>query len=204
VKSDSLTKYLVLFARPPIEGKVKTRIAETVGSRKALEIYMELLYSTIQMAEELPDEINLAVSWADPNPKSNMNQRWFQMNQPDSDLGTRMYETIKHLIKEKNADQVILIGADCPYIEKNDILLSFDNLYNSSTTLGPSEDGGYYLVGANGDYPELFPKMEWGRSDVLENTTKSLKFHSISTTLLRTLNDIDNIDDYLSWKDQLS
>ena len=65
--------------------------------------------------------------------------------------------------------------------------------------IGPSDDGGYYLIGANDFHPSLFPEIEWGSSEVLNQTTDSLKDAGVSFSLIDQLSDIDTADDYEAW-----
>ena len=92
-------------------------------------------------------------------------------------------------------EKIILIGSDIPHITNEIIQTSFDKLDSNDCVLGPSEDGGYYLIGFNKSTfsPEVFRNIDWSTDKVLEQTsqklnTKSIYFH-------QELNDIDNLDD---------
>ena len=190
---------LVVFARPPVPGKVKTRLAREVGDDKAAQIYRELLDHAFQMIESLPKDIKCAIAWDNSNnnrAEYTKHHRWIQ---PSGNLGEKMSWAISHSI-EKGAGKAMIIGTDCPTITLSTITDAFQTLDNAEVVLGPAEDGGYYLVGAKQVIPALFPDLQWGTNLVLQETIKSLENAGISYSLLDLKYDIDTWDDWKRWQ----
>ena len=101
---------------------------------------------------------------------------------------------------KKGAGKVVIIGTDCPEITVSTIAEAFQSLNNVDVVLGPTEDGGYYLVGAKQVIPALFPDLRWGTDTVLEETIESLENAGISYALLDKKYDIDHWHDWVRWQ----
>ena len=94
-----------------------------------------------------------------------------------------------------NARAVILVGTDCPFIDKHYLLSACKALDNNDVVIGPAEDGGYVLLGMKMLYPSLFQNMEWGNDTVFETTVNVLQKNALLYKILPTLNDIDRPGD---------
>lgn len=121
----AMIKYaLLIFAKNPEEGKVKTRLAKTLGVKEAISIYQELIASTIAVTEELPiekfvcysDEISQADSWG--------NEHYNKVLQKGNDLGARMKNACQ-LIFQKGFSKCVIIGTDCPELTQDIIMDAF-------------------------------------------------------------------------------
>lgn len=191
---------LIIFARNPIRGKVKTRLAATMGEEKALSIYCTLLEHTVKITQQLfcdryvfyADGISLNDHWLD--------NVYVKRNQADGDLGTRMHHAFDTLFQE-SYDQIIIIGTDCFELTEDILQHAFTALQNYETVIGPSADGGYYLLGMRQFYPFLFEEKTWSSDTVYSSTIEQLEMHQISYKQLPILNDIDTEED---WKQHLS
>lgn len=190
---------LIIFARNPIRGKVKTRLAATMGEDKALSIYQSLLEQTVQITRELPcdryvfyaDGISLNDHWLD--------DVYLKRKQSGEDLGARMYHAFDTLFQE-SYEQVLIIGTDCFELTTDTIQKAFTFLNNHQVVIGPSSDGGYYLLGMRQFFPFLFEGIAWSTDTVYSSTIQQLEQHKISYHILPVLNDIDTEDD---WKQHL-
>lgn len=181
---------LIIFARRPELGKVKTRLARDMGSKKALEIYTQLLKKTIDTAKKSIS--NVKFYWSEKTDST------FDYIQKGEDLGERMYNALKD---EMNTNKVCLIGTDTPLITSFIIDDTFAALDNFDIVFGPSKDGGYYLVAINKKLPvELFKHKSWGHKDVLKDAMSVCKALNLSAKLMPTLLDIDTLEDYNSWQ----
>ena len=196
-----MSKNLVLiFTRNPELGKVKTRLAKTIGDKKALEIYILLLQKTKEITQEL--SCDKAVYYS---VKIRENDIWegenFQKYQQEgADLGIRME---KAFINGFSAgyEKVIIVGSDLFDLTAEAINEAFEKLDTNDVVMGPAEDGGYYLLGMKKNHPAVFKNKEWGTASVRKDTLVDLKDNTVF--FLDELNDIDLYDDLKKHEDLL-
>lgn len=189
--TDSL---LMVFVKNPKKGKVKTRLAKTVGDEKALEIYRILLDHTITIAKRV--NYDKAIFYSDYIDETDMWQKakFSQYVQEGNDLGERMYNAFKYAFS-KQYKSVVIIGSDCLDLNEHIISDAFDILKNSEVVIGPAKDGGYYLLGMQKLYKDLFINKHWSTENVLLDTLLDVSQLNISMKLLPTLSDIDEEKD---------
>ncbi len=190
------SELLIVFVKNPILGTVKTRLAQTVGAERALEIYLKLLDITKNVMLGIKADKEVWMSR-----RIDENDLWDNSGivkrvQQGDGLGDRMSNAFKHALKEKKYDKVVVIGSDCPEITSETIDLAFEMLDEKEVVFGPASDGGYYLIGMKDYYPELFEGIEWSVSSVLENSIKKLKKMETSFALLEELSDVDTYKDW--------
>ena len=183
---------LIVFTRNPELGKVKTRLAETIGEASALKIYKFLLNHTEKTIREF--DCDKAVYYSI---KIRDNDIWdatiYQKHlQKGSDLGIKMQNAFEQAFKN-NYKKVVIVGSDLYDLKPNHIEIAFSKLDQNDTVIGPAQDGGYYLLGMKNLYPQIFSNKNWGTSTVLQDTLEDLKL--IDVHLLEELNDIDIYDD---------
>lgn len=185
---------LIVFVKNPELGKVKTRLAKSVGDEDALMIYRALLDHTANVAREA--QTSRAVYYSD---YIDDNDQFDTINfgkfmQSGEDLGTRM----SHAFSEgllSGFSKVVIIGSDCYELSTAVIDEAFKALESHDTVLGPARDGGYYLLGLRELYPQLFENKEWSTENVFLDTLLDVKELGLSYHLLPTLSDIDHVDD---------
>lgn len=182
---------LIVFARTPELGKVKTRLAKDIGNLKALAIYTALLNKTLDTGAKV--KATLAVYWT----VKHDNQNGFL--QVGNDLGERMHYAISTEITK--FDKVCLIGTDTPQISSTIIEQVFSALNTVDIIFGPSLDGGYYLVAIKTAPPlELFIGKQWSHQKVLEDALNICNTLDLKVKLLPPLLDIDTVSDYNKWQ----
>lgn len=189
---------LIIFIRNPVPGKGKTRIARSVGVNKAYQVYLELLAETRRLAgtfsgpkfiyySEFVDHEDL---W-DP--------RLYQKRvQAKGDLGKKMSAAFAEVLR--NHPAAIIIGSDCPAMKHADLVEASGKLETHDAVIGPSEDGGYYLLGLCQMYQELFEGVPWSSARTLAKTVEKAARLGLEVARLRSLNDIDTWEDYIRWK----
>lgn len=190
---------LIIFARNPVRGKVKTRLAATMGDDKALSIYQSLLEHTVQITQRLTcdryvfyaDGISQNDVWSD--------DLYLKKNQEGNDLGQRMLHAFDTLFQQ-GYQKIIIIGTDCFELSSSILSDAFTVLDENEVVIGPSVDGGYYLLGMRQFFPFLFEEKAWSTDSVYSSTVQQLEIQNISYDLLPVLNDIDTEDD---WKQHL-
>lgn len=183
---------LIIFTRNPELGKCKTRLAKTIGEEAALEIYKFLLQHTVSVTKNLACDVEVHYS-----EKVQYNDIWdediyIKKQQIEGDLGEKMQHAFLSAIKNGYRN-IIIIGSDLYDITQEDIEEAFKALETFEFVLGPSEDGGYYLLGMNQFKAELFKNKAWGTDSVLRDTLLDLKDDHLQ--LLEERNDIDVYDD---------
>lgn len=185
---------LIIFARNPVLGKVKTRLAEEVGDEKALQIYLKLLEHTHKVADNVAAQKHVFYT-ENIDEFGLLDYFKFQKKlQEGSDLGERMHNAMKSGFDEGYRN-VIIIGSDCIELSTEVINEAFEALRTNDCVLGPASDGGYYLIGLRVLQDFLFQDKSWSTSDVLLDTLLDLQNAQLSYKLLPTLNDIDTKTD---------
>ena len=188
---------LLLFAKAPIPGKVKTRLMSDCSAEQAAEIAQLLMEASIQKACEFwPGEVYLSASLdLDHIFFVQMQQRYpiSITQQCEGDLGEKM----RHALAEFGYPCAVM-GCDAPHVLPSALEQAYESLDAGESVIGPSEDGGYYFLGLCRDYNLLFSNMPWGSNQVLENTLLRACSIDLSLTELPKLNDVDEWQDLLS------
>lgn len=188
---------LIIFIKNPELGKVKTRLAKTVGDEKALAIYMALMEHTRKIAEALPVERHLFYS-QEINERDDWRVDKFQKAlQIEADLGAKM-ATAFHTVFKTN-EKVVIIGSDCASLTPEIVQTAFSKLEDYPFVIGPAMDGGYYLLGMNQFTPTVFHDIAWSTEIVLSTTIDRIEKLNKSYYLLPELSDIDYEEDWLKY-----
>ncbi len=122
--------------------------------------------------------------------KLKLNRKWILNTQRGADLGARLHNAIRVLLRN-GAQKVVVIGTDTPWMGARTIAHALRALSRADVTMGPTEDGGYYLLGARRLIPEMFESISWGSHHVLRQTLRALAAQSISVKLLPKGFDLD-------------
>ncbi len=185
---------LLIFTKNPEAGKVKTRLAATVGDKEALAIYRQLLSHTISVTEYLP--IDKFVFYSSHILQEDIwnNKHFFQQVQAGSDLGERMKNAFD-VTFQNGYDKIVIIGTDCPDLNAAIIMNAFVYLNLHDVVIGPAEDGGYYLLGMKQLHSHLFENITWSTSIVLDETGTKCAALQLDYCLLPVLKDIDEEKD---------
>jgi len=185
---------LIVFVKNPLPGKVKTRLAQKIGVKNALSIYQKLLNHTLKTI--LPLTQDVIIYYADEVIIDDMwaGHPFLKEKQTGIDLGDKMNNAFKDCFS-KGYKKICIIGSDNLEIITEIIEQAFHELNDTDIVIGPSTDGGYYLVGMKAQYSEIFKNKSWSTSRVLEETINDLDNQTISYSLLKTLSDIDTYKD---------
>lgn len=185
---------LIIFARNPILGKVKTRLAREIGAEQALQVYLRLLEHTHKVADEA--RCTKHVYYTDSLDEFGLLDyfKFKKQLQQGEDLGERMHNAMKDGF-DAGYRRVVIIGSDCIELDSALIDQAFERLQSHDCVLGPASDGGYYLIGLNYLHDFLFQDKKWSGPDVLLDTLLDLQNAQITYDLLPTLNDIDTKSD---------
>lgn len=181
---------LLIFTKNPELGKCKTRLASSLGDKKALEVYNQLLEHTKNFSERV--EADKHVYYSQSIPKSD---RWSvscfdKKLQVNGDLGEKMNNAFKESFAT-GYEKAVIIGSDCAEINEEDIELALISLDDYEVVIGPAIDGGYYLLGMKNLHSFLFEDKSWSTPQLIQETTEDLKNHHVSFKLLKEKSDID-------------
>lgn len=185
---------VIIFVRVPEKGKVKTRLARTEGEDFALAVYKKLLEHTREVALEVEAERYLFYTPFPVKEDAWEEQYFNKQMQVDGDLGTRM-KTAFHQAFQDGKEKVIIIGSDCPSLSVHHLHDAFQQLEYHDLVIGPSTDGGYYLLGMNRMHAFLFENKKWSTDTVLQDTIDEVLNAGLTLHTLPALTDVDEIAD---------
>ena len=183
---------IIIFVKNPELGKVKTRLAETIGAEKALGVYKRLLVLTHRAVVSLP--FRKFVFYDNYIEENDLwGSQFFQKEvQQGRDLGERMRNAFELVLGEPQIERAVIIGSDCPDINPNLITKALVALESHDVVLGPATDGGYYLLGLKEVIPEVFEGKDWSTPQLLHQTTDALFALDKTCYLLPALSDVDH------------
>lgn len=192
-------KKLILFTRYPVPGKAKTRLIPELGEKGAAdlqEIMTGLAVLNVRCFSAVSGaDIEMCFEGAG---KTKM-RRWLGKGikfrcQGKGDLGQRMNRAFTNAFEE-GCERVVIIGCDCPQIDRKCLSAAFNALENNDIVIGPATDGGYYLIGLSKPVPEIFMNIDWGTDSVFQQTITTAEDKNYKTAQLHKLPDIDRPDD---------
>ena len=196
-----MRRAIVIFIKHPEPGRVKTRLAATLGADRAAEIYRRLV---AEVFARLPDEADLIACFDPPERRAEI-ESWLSsiasekplhfLPQTPGDLGTRLENAFAETFA-RGFDQIAVIGTDCPEIDPAIFHETWTALDTADVVLGPSEDGGYYLIALAAPCPALFQKIPWSTDRVLAETLALAAAENLDVHLLPTRCDVDTEEDW--------
>ncbi len=186
---------IIIFVKNPILGKVKTRLAKTVGDEKALAIYHQLLQITHDAVVDLPFRKFVFYSDFVENEDIWENISFNKDIQRGEDLGERMQNAFDLVLNEPLIERAVIIGSDCPQISAQHITKAFVALETHEVVIGPAQDGGYYLLGMKHVQTPLFQNKPWSSSQLLTETIEELNNLKKTVYFLPLLSDLDEEKD---------
>jgi len=202
--SASSHAHLIVFARVPRLGEVKTRLAASLGEAAALGIHRLLLEHTLATGSRCAqfEQRTLQIAGNDDHGECRrLVDRWgYRLSlQEGTDLGDRMARAIDSSIRE-GAPAAVLIGSDCPTLSVADLEAAIAETAAHDLVLAPAEDGGYALIACARPQLPVFKGVAWGTSTVLEQTIALARQAGLSVSRLRTVWDIDTEADWNRWQ----
>ncbi len=199
--SDLKGAFLVLFVRYPRPGSVKTRLGAVLGDRNAAQFYSECATRLIEETQKLPGAVCRQL-WYTGGAREEM-EDWLGegvacVAQPDGDLGARLTLAVDRSFQQ-GADKAVVLASDVPELSAELIMRAFSALDNSDMVIGPTRDGGYYLIGLTKPCPPIFQNIGWSTSSVFQQTVAAANRLGLAFQCLPELHDIDTIDDLIAW-----
>ena len=194
--------HLVVFARAPELGRVKTRLAAEVGPLRALEIYRQLGERVTHALRDGPAHVVIAHEppRAAPAMRAWLGEGVDYEPQSDGDLGTRMAQAMTARILA-GAERIVVIGTDCPSVTAETITGAFAELDEADVVFGPALDGGYYLIGAREAHTCLFHDIPWSTAHTLDVSLARARAAGLHVALLPPMRDIDTAADWRAYEE---
>lgn len=203
------TELIIVFTRYPESGRTKTRLIPELGAEGAAQLQKEMTEHVVGRLTRCPTPLDAAMEIRHEGGDFNRMQDWLGAGleyrpQGDGDLGARLQHAFSEAFS-RNSDRVIAIGTDCPDLAVHHLRDGFIALLTHHTILGPTSDGGYYMVGVSRDRhldctEALFQKIDWGTEMVLQQSLARLEARNLSHALLDRLDDVDRPEDLEAWR----
>lgn len=200
-----MKKGLILFAREPLPGRVKTRLAAAIGDQAAADLYETMLQDVLKSVRELSD-VDTVVYWDCEEgalPLLAGKYRCRSRRQIPGDLGQRMRGAFEEMFAD-GCGLCCIIGSDAPDLPLPYILEAYRLLsaQQADAVLGPCMDGGYYLLGLRYVWPQLFTGIQWGSAAVLEQSLTAARDSGLPVSLLPVWQDIDTLEDLQAFRER--
>ncbi len=196
ILSQKQNSAVIIFAKYPEPGRVKTRLASETDDYFASQFYKicaEHIFQEIHKVKiqgflflPISDDVNLVEHWAGKD--------FIYKQQIGKSLGDKMGNAFNEIFNS-GFHNIIVIGTDVPDITTEVIESAFYHLKSTDVVISPSDDGGYSLLGMNKKIPLLFENIQWSTDKVLPDTILKMEKHNIDFTMLPALQDIDTLDD---------
>ena len=189
-----MTPALAVFLKAPRLGTVKTRLAAEIGARQALRLYRVMASRTLAAARQAGLEVTVWFTPADAVTEMRLwlGDRWDLRPQSSGDLGARLGAAAHAVTPGRGW---LVVGADCPRLDALLLVEAAAIVERGQIVVGPSQDGGYYLLGGPTPLPDLFTGMPWSTSRVLDETRGRLHRAGVEWRELATLRDVDTAED---------
>ncbi|HET6273917.1 MAG TPA: TIGR04282 family arsenosugar biosynthesis glycosyltransferase [Bacteroidota bacterium] len=198
---------LIMFAKLPRAGEVKTRLGRAVGMDRAADIYKELAEHAFGIADELASSGTKVYLFYDPiatgqDIRSWIKRRFSYVPQQGRSLGDRMQHAFAVTVGD-GAQQTVIIGTDVPELQASMVNNAFNRLANHDIVVGPSLDGGYFLLGMTAPIKDVFNGVEWSTDQVFDGTMARIRQLDLSCSVLPALADIDTEQDLREYETRI-
>lgn len=187
----TVRRCLLLFAKEPLPGKVKTRLARDIGATRAAALYEAMLRDTLERSRRVSASPVLAYSpvggtayFAQLAPEATL------LLQPDGDLGVRLQAAFTAAF-ELGFEHVAAVGSDAPHVPAAWIEEAFERLAREHGVIGPATDGGYWLIGLSRPAPGLFERVRWSSAATRADTEARAVECGVELAVLRETFDVD-------------
>jgi hypothetical protein len=187
-----------VFCKFTEPGNVKTRLAETIGDERAVAAYKTMVDETLVAVSQTLTPATTLVFYHPPADEIRVHD-WLgdhrlYVPQARGDLGEKMQSAMEHAFGN-GFGRAIVIGTDCPGLKASHLDAALHAMEEKDVVLGPTEDGGYYLIGTKAVYPSLFAGIEWSTPRVFSETMDRVRALRLSVYQLETLRDVDTEED---------
>ncbi len=190
---------IIIFTRFPEAGVTKTRLIPFLGVENAALLHRKMAEKIFQECKELSigKKISIEIHYSGGNRKKI--EEWVPKSfetyqQITGSIGDKLYNAVSKKFRPDNK-KIIIIGTDCPFLNKKIVCKAFNFLDYSDIVIGPTLDGGYYLIGFKDAHRELFSDIDWGTEKVLKQTLEKVTQKKKTWVALPIFGDIDRPED---------
>lgn len=195
--------HILIFTRYPVPGRVKTRLVPALGQKRAARLHRRMTEHAVGVAREAQKaagrrkRVDISVSFSGAS--RTQVRAWLGTDirvepQSSGDLGARMQEAFERAF-ESGASAAVLMGSDLPHVSPAILCQAVEALQDQDIVLGPSADGGYYLIGMKALHPALFEGKDWGTDRVYAQTRRTITRYGWTLSELPLLADVDRPED---------
>lgn len=189
---------ILVFCKAPIPGMVKTRLLPALNSLQAADLHRKLAKRMLDCC--LNSNLAEVELWCSPDTTHEFFFEYMEkgiplFQQQGADLGERMFHGATHSLAREEVEKVLIIGTDCPNLDRHYLERAMQKLTDHDAVLGPAEDGGYGLIGLRRATHELFDNITWGTSEVCAETCRKMNTQGYNWSLLPLLWDVDRPED---------
>lgn len=191
-----MNNYLIVFAKEPKEGKVKTRLLRSLSKVRCLGLYRAFVKDTLDLARKITsaEKILAYEAWGNqPRYLRRIAADFTFYRQSGRGLGQRMNNAFK-VAHKSGAKKIIIIGSDAPNLPPKFLREAFAALKYQDVVIGPADDGGYYLIGLKEPCAELFKNVPWSSAQTLKNTLKNTTALKKKVIVLDKWYDVDSVE----------
>jgi hypothetical protein len=190
-----MNRALIVFTRYPVAGQAKTRLIPALGAEGAANLHRRMTEAAIAQAKPLKVDILIDFTGA----TLDQMQSWLgadlhYRSQCPGDLGDRLIHACQTAF-DQGYESVVMIGTDCPGLDAETLAIAFERLIASEMVIGPTTDGGYYLIGLRRPIEELFTGIAWSTEIVFQQTLSIAQALQLSIAKLPLLSDVDRPED---------
>ena len=193
---------ILVFIKSPEKGTVKSRLAAAIGEEQACRLYENFVLDLLETLRKTAKDKSYALKVCFYPPESGktistwLGSRYEYLPQHGKDLGERMSNAFREIFAE-GYGQILLVGSDIPDLPGKMIHDGFASLERHGAVIGPTQDGGYYLIGFRSGcfLPDIFAGIPWSTSEVFEKTMAQLRFRNFDVSILPAWQDIDTLED---------
>lgn len=203
---DSMNAF-ILMTRVPIEGETKTRLIGNLSKKECANLQFNFLKDIISLLDYIKNYADIFITYT-PEDKFKIIEDIIpsyitSFPQKGINLGERMRNAFDYVFNKKYK-RVILMGSDIPAVRLNHIIDSFKSLCDNDVVIGPTYDGGYYLLGMNNLYECIFDDdIKWGGENVFEKTINIAKGNNLKAAIAQKNRDIDTYEDLMYLADYI-
>ncbi|MCB1042095.1 MAG: TIGR04282 family arsenosugar biosynthesis glycosyltransferase [Acidobacteria bacterium] len=201
-----MKRCVVVYVKFPKTGEVKTRLGNDLGMEQACELYRDVAERLITEVYPIGDAYQLVI-FCDPSHAIEDYQNWLGHpftfhHQVGDHLGLRLQNTVKQMI-EDGFDKIIIVGSDCLGFDEETLSTWFSHLDQRDLLLGPTADGGYYLIGMSRNHPGVFHNIPWSTDGVMTATLNRIEDLGLSYWMLEERFDLDTLEDLTAFRESL-
>ena len=188
---------LLIFLKEPVAGRVKTRLAQAIGPEAACDVYRACVELTLERVGRFCDNTLLCVDppQALERVRAWVGSSWALRPQHGATLGERLAEATAYAFASEPKSRIVVIGTDSPWLFASELEAVFAALAKTPICLGPTDDGGYYLIGLSRPAPSLFEGIAWSTAAVFEQTLAQARALGEPVHVLPQRYDLDRLED---------